>query len=84
MQHEFELNNFFNNSKKTIKIMYVSSATCAERMYFVYLLKISMHILLIYSFRSFDTPAEWVRHMNNQHTEVELALFNNKKDKEKK
>ncbi|XP_037807147.1 protein jim lovell isoform X3 [Lucilia sericata] len=31
----------------------------------------------------FETPAEWVRHMSSQHTEVELAMFNNKKDKEK-
>ncbi|XP_037935287.1 uncharacterized protein LOC119669461 isoform X2 [Teleopsis dalmanni] len=33
---------------------------------------------------SFETPAEWVRHMNNQHTEIELAIFNNKKDSEQK
>lgn len=31
---------------------------------------------------SFETPAEWVRHMNNQHTEIELAMFNSKKDNE--
>lgn len=34
--------------------------------------------------RSFDTPAEWVRHMNSQHTEIELAMFNSKKDGEQK
>ncbi|XP_017129478.1 zinc finger protein chinmo [Drosophila elegans] len=33
---------------------------------------------------SFDTPAEWVRHMNSQHTEIELAMFNSKKDGEQK
>ncbi|KAH8327608.1 hypothetical protein KR074_002461 [Drosophila pseudoananassae] len=33
---------------------------------------------------SFETPAEWVRHMNNQHTEIELAMFNSKKDGEQK
>ncbi|XP_032586793.1 uncharacterized protein LOC6582463 isoform X2 [Drosophila mojavensis] len=33
---------------------------------------------------SFETPAEWVRHMNSQHTEIELAMFNSKKDGEQK
>uniref|UniRef100_A0A1A9WTG6 BTB domain-containing protein n=1 Tax=Glossina brevipalpis TaxID=37001 RepID=A0A1A9WTG6_9MUSC len=32
----------------------------------------------------FETAAEWVRHMNCQHTEIELAIFNSKKDKEQK
>uniref|UniRef100_A0A1I8P261 BTB domain-containing protein n=1 Tax=Stomoxys calcitrans TaxID=35570 RepID=A0A1I8P261_STOCA len=31
----------------------------------------------------FETPQEWVRHMSTQHTEVELAIYNNKKDAEK-
>ncbi|XP_073838370.1 uncharacterized protein isoform X2 [Musca autumnalis] len=31
----------------------------------------------------FETPQEWVRHMSTQHTEVELAIFNNKKEAEK-
>ncbi|XP_055845598.1 uncharacterized protein LOC129911731 isoform X2 [Episyrphus balteatus] len=29
---------------------------------------------------SFTTPAEWVRHTNTQHTESELALFNNQRN----
>ncbi|XP_017026368.1 broad-complex core protein isoforms 1/2/3/4/5 [Drosophila kikkawai] len=33
---------------------------------------------------AFETPAEWVRHMNSQHTEIELAMFNSKKDGEQK
>ncbi|XP_017475577.1 PREDICTED: uncharacterized protein LOC108365889 isoform X2 [Rhagoletis zephyria] len=33
---------------------------------------------------SFETPAEWVRHLNNEHTEIELAMFNSKKDNEQK
>ncbi|XP_067646697.1 protein abrupt isoform X2 [Eurosta solidaginis] len=33
---------------------------------------------------SFDTPADWVRHINNEHTEIELAMFNSKKDNEQK
>lgn len=35
-------------------------------------------------FSPFETAAEWVRHMNCQHTEIELAIFNSKKDKEQK
>ncbi|XP_075163929.1 uncharacterized protein LOC142236589 [Haematobia irritans] len=31
----------------------------------------------------FETPQEWVRHMSSQHTEIELAIYNNKKDAEK-
>ncbi|XP_011179688.2 uncharacterized protein LOC105210430 isoform X2 [Zeugodacus cucurbitae] len=33
---------------------------------------------------SFETPADWVRHLNNEHTEIELAMFNSKKDNEQK
>ncbi|XP_012157132.1 uncharacterized protein LOC101454506 isoform X2 [Ceratitis capitata] len=33
---------------------------------------------------SFETPADWVRHLSNEHTEIELAMFNSKKDNEQK
>ncbi|XP_054732218.1 uncharacterized protein LOC129240451 isoform X1 [Anastrepha obliqua] len=33
---------------------------------------------------SFETPADWVRHLNNEHTEIELAMFNSKKDNKQK
>lgn len=30
------------------------------------------------TFRSFDSPGEWVRHTQTEHTESELAMINNK------